>query len=113
MGPSRQGEVWEIDFAEEMRRPGIIVTRDELNRGRLLLVVPCTAAQVETRARFANHVVLNAGVGGLTQPSVAQVHLLQPVDRSYFLRLLGRLDDEDLGRVLNALAWAVDLYARQ
>jgi mRNA-degrading endonuclease toxin of MazEF toxin-antitoxin module len=106
----RQGEVWRIDFAEDLERPGIVVSRDELNAGRLILVVPCTSERIDERARFENHVRLPAGAGGLPKQSVAQVHLIQPVDVSFFIRPYGRLDDEQLGEVLHALAWAVDLY---
>ena len=104
-----QGDVWDIAFAEGYERPGVIVTRNELNRGRLVLVVPCTASQVGTRAKHANNVLLPAGAGGLPKASVAQVHLIQPVDREWLIAKRGRLDDEQLGEILQALAWAVDL----
>ncbi len=105
-----QGDVWQVYFAEGHERPGVVVTRSELNSGRLLLVVPCTATNVEKRARYSNNVLLPAGTGGLRKDSLAQVHLIQPVDRRWFQRRLGRLDDEQLNTVLQALAWAVDLY---
>lgn len=105
-----QGEVWDIDFGEGYIRPGIVVTRNQLNQGRLILVVPCTASDVERRSRHANNVLLRADTGGLSANSVAQVHLIQPVRRDYFISKRGKLDDEALGDVLQALAWAVDLY---
>ncbi len=105
-----QGEVWDVHFAEALDRPGVVVTRGELNNGRLLLVVPCTATRVEERARHSNNILLSAGAGGLREDSVAQVHLIQPVDRDWLLRRLGRLDDERLSTILQALAWAVDLF---
>ena len=105
-----QGDVWQVYFAEGHERPGVVVTRNELNSGRLLLVVPCTATAVEERTRYSNNVLLPAGTGGLRKDSVAQVHLIQPVDRRWFQRCLGRLDDERLGTILQALAWAVDFY---
>ena len=105
-----QGDVWEIAFSDEDERPGVIVTRNELNKGRLVLVVPCTASQVETRKIHTNNVFLPAGSGGLDQPTVVQVHLIQPVDKVYFVRQRGCLADEQLGEILHALAWAVELY---
>jgi mRNA-degrading endonuclease toxin of MazEF toxin-antitoxin module len=105
-----QGNVWNIAFEEGFDRPGIVISRNELNKGRLILVVPCTSSQVEKKARYRNHVLLEAGAGGLIYPSVAQVHLIQPVDRQYFLQKLGHLRDEQLSAVLQALAWAVDLF---
>lgn len=105
-----QGEVWDINFAEGYTRPGIVVSRNELNRGRLLLVVPCTASDVVRRSRHTNNVLLQADTGGLSADSVAQVHLIQPVDRDWFISKRGTLGHEELGEVLQALAWAVDLY---
>lgn len=105
-----QGDVWQIRFAEGFDRPGVVVTRNELNAGRLILVVPCTSSRVEERSRHRNHVVLESGVAGLTARSVAQVHLVQPVDRAWFLQRRGPLDHEKLGAILQALAWAIDLF---
>lgn len=106
----RQGDVWQIAFWEDDERPGVVVTRNELNKGALVLVVPCTASRVETRKLYTNNVFLPPGSGGLDKHSVAQVHLIQPVDKSYFLQKRGRLDDGQLGEILRALAWAVDLF---
>ena len=41
--PFLQGEVWQICFAEGFDRPGVVVTRNELNSARLVLVIPCTS----------------------------------------------------------------------
>ena len=105
-----QGEIWDVNFAEGFLRPGIVVTRNELKKGRLVLVVPCTSSAVEDRARHPNNVELPAGAGGLSKRSVAQTHLIQPVDLDWFILRWGKLDEEDLGRVLQALAWSVDLF---
>ena len=106
----RQGDVWDIRFrAEDGDRPGIIATRNELNKGRIVLVVPCTKSH-KTSAH-ANIVPIEATAeNGLSVESFAQVHLIQPVDREWFNRQRGRLSDEDLSQVLQALVWAVDFY---
>ena len=36
----KQGEIWWASFYEGWERPSIVVSRNELNRGRLVLVVP-------------------------------------------------------------------------
>ena len=110
MEPPRQGEVWLVQFHEGWERPAVVVSRDELNRGTLILVVPCTASDVSKRAAYPNHVLLPEGVAGLSRDSVAQAHLIQPVDVSSFLERLGALDGERLGEVLRSLAWVVDLF---
>jgi mRNA-degrading endonuclease toxin of MazEF toxin-antitoxin module len=43
----RQGEVWLVTFQEGWERPAIIVSRDELNKGRLVLALAWTTALFE------------------------------------------------------------------
>jgi mRNA-degrading endonuclease toxin of MazEF toxin-antitoxin module len=106
----QQGEIWLTLFREGWERPAIIVSRNELNRGTTLLVVPCTSSQVETRAAYPNNVLLLAGTGGLSRDSVAQTHLVQPVGLSLLLERMGSLNDEQLAEVLLGLAWVVDFF---
>lgn len=108
--PPLQGEVWDIRFGEGYERPGVVVSRNELNCGDLILVIPCSGSQIERRSVYQNHVLLDKGKGGLTYRSVAQAHLIQPVDLKFFIKRRGRLDPEDLGEILQALAWSIDLY---
>lgn len=106
----RQGDLWWAEFGSDDRRPVIIVSRDELNHGNIILIIPCTASRVEERAVYPNHVLLRAGVAGLSKASVAQTHLIQPVEQFMLHEWIGRLSDEQLGEVLLALAWVVDLF---
>ncbi|HUT37645.1 MAG TPA: type II toxin-antitoxin system PemK/MazF family toxin [Planctomycetota bacterium] len=108
--PPSQGEVWLAGLTDGPARPAIIVSRNELNRGRLVLVVPCTTARVRERAALPNHVLLPRGEAGLSEDSVAQAHLIQHLDVSLLVRRLGCLDTERLADVLLALAWSVDLF---
>ena len=110
MEQPRQGEVWLVHFHEGWERPSIVVSRNELNRGALILVVPCTSSEVARRAAFANHVFLPRAVAGLSRDSVAQAHLVQPAHTSWFMRRLGALDREKLGEVLRSVAWVIDLF---
>lgn len=112
----RQGEVWDADLDEidvetqqPKLRPAIIVGRDELIRGRLFLVVPTTSRHLDRRAQ-SNHVYLSAGVGGLSVDSLAQAHLVQPVDKTYLMRKRGVLPDEVLAEVLRAIMWSIDYF---
>ena len=106
----QQGENWKASFQEGWERPAIIVSRNELNRGRLILVVPCTSSRVDERAIHSNHVFIPSGVGGLTKDTVAQTHLIQPIETSYLERRLGKLTSEQLAEVLLAIAWTIDLF---
>jgi mRNA interferase MazF len=108
MAQPRQGEVWLVNFTEGWERPAIVVSRDELNRGTLILVVPCTSQEAELRAAFPNHVLVPRGSGGLMKDSVAQAQLVQPAHVSWFLRRLGAVDGETLPEVIAAIAWVID-----
>ncbi len=106
----RQGDVWLVHFEEGWERPAVVVSRGELNRGRLILVVPCSSSRVEQRAELPNHVLLPRGVAGLSADSVAQAHLIQPVESSLFTERLGTLAPEQLAQVLLSVAWVIDLF---
>ncbi len=108
MAHPRQGEVWLVNFTEGWERPAIVASRDELNRGTLILVVPCTSQEAELRAAFPNHVLIQSGTGGLTKDTVAQAQLVQPAHVSWFLRRLGAVDGDTLSEVLAAIAWVID-----
>jgi mRNA-degrading endonuclease toxin of MazEF toxin-antitoxin module len=108
--PPSQGELWLASLTDGPERPAIVVSRNELNRGRLVLVVPCTTARVQERGVLPNHVLLPRGEAGLSADSVAQAHLIQHLEVSLLVRRLGRLDAERLADVLLALAWSVDLF---
>src|SRR5439155_8962158 len=74
----RQGEIWLTSFHEGWERPAVVVSRNELNKGRLILVAPCTSSRIEERRKLPNHVHLAKGEGGLPEESVVQSHLVQP-----------------------------------
>jgi mRNA-degrading endonuclease toxin of MazEF toxin-antitoxin module len=109
MEPPRQGEVWLVNFIEGWERPAVVVSRNELNRGSLVLVVPCTSQDARDRASYPNHVLVPRGVGGMTKDTVAQAHLVQPAHISWFMRRLGSVDGETLSLVLLSIAWVLDL----
>lgn len=113
----QQGEVWDVDFGEVNEetarpepRPATIVSRNQLNKGEQILVVPLTSRRVEERKQYPNNVFFPSGVAGLTEDSVAQTHLVAPVERPYFVRRRGKLSLEQLAVVLQALLWTVDYF---
>jgi mRNA-degrading endonuclease toxin of MazEF toxin-antitoxin module len=105
-----QGEIWWTSFYEGGERPSIVVSRNELNRGRLILVVPCTSSRVQERAAYPNHVLIPSGTGELTKDTIAQTHLLQPIEMSFLERKMGKLTIEQLAEILLAIAWSIDLF---
>ena len=109
-GYPKQGEIWWALFYEGWERPSIVVSRNDLNRGRLVLVVPCTSSRVQERATYPNHVLIPSGTGELTRDSIAQTHLIQPIEVSYLERKMGKLDIGLLAEILLAIAWSIDLF---
>jgi mRNA-degrading endonuclease toxin of MazEF toxin-antitoxin module len=106
----KQGEIWWALFYEGWERPSIVVSRNELNRGRLILVVPCTSSRVQERSVYSNHVLIPSGTGELTRDTIAQTHLIQPIEVSYLERKMGKLEIEQLAEILLAIAWTIDLF---
>ncbi len=90
-------------------RPVVVVSREELNRGTIFLVVPITSSRASERRKYANYVFLPAGTGGLRVDSVAVAHLVQPVRAGDLDDRWGRLTESALQRVLVAIAWSIGL----
>ena len=108
----RQGEIWLTSFQEGWERPAIVVSRNELNKGRLILVAPCTSSRIEERRKLPNHVLLTKGEAGLPDESVVQRHLVQPVEGAMLLKKYGDLASSKLAEVMLALAWTTALFDR-
>jgi mRNA-degrading endonuclease toxin of MazEF toxin-antitoxin module len=66
------GEVYMADFGPAGPHPVIVVSREELNRGRYALAVVCTSARFAVRSKLSNCVPFQAGAFGFTADCVAQ-----------------------------------------
>lgn len=104
--PSR-GDVWILDLdpvrghEQAGRRPGLVVSVDELNHGPagLVVVVPVT-----TRDRgIPLHVRIAPGDGGLPQLSFAKTEDVRSVSVERLLRRMGRVSPDTVGRAEAAL----------
>jgi mRNA interferase MazF len=104
-----RGEVWFVHFprgaghVQAGTRPVVVVQNDAANAQLpTALVVPFTSQS--STLRFPGTVLIRPDQrNGLTLPSVALTFQMQVADHSFFLRHLGVLDPQDLGRVLAAL----------
>ena len=103
------GEIYLADIFEGGMRPIVVVSRELLNRGTLLLGVPLTSSRVSERRKYANYVFLPAGAGGLRADSVAVTHLIQPVRTEALRERWGTLPDATLQRLLVGIAWSIGL----
>jgi len=107
----RPGEVYMADFAEAGRHPVIVLSREELNRGRYALVVVCTSARFAFRSELPNCVPFRAGDFGFTADCVAQCENLLSIDKAQIDLAdgpRGVLDDAALRDVIKAIGYVME-----
>ena len=74
------GEMYWADLATG-RRPVVVVSREDLNRGNYVVAVLCTTVNFAVRSTLSNCVPLRAGEFGLPQDCVAQCEAITFVDK--------------------------------
>lgn len=106
----KRGEVWLVDFdpqkGAEMGsvHPAIVVSRDEVGRLPLRVIVPITTFQAQF-ARVPWMVELDAyKESGLIHKSVADCFQPRSFDLSRFIRRVGQLPDEKVEEVACTVA---------
>lgn len=93
------------------RRPVVLVSREELNRGHYVVAVLCTTSQLQTRAALPNCVPFQAGEFGLPQDCVAQceaVTFLDKQDLDLSAGPIDMLDDIRLRDVIKTIGHVFD-----
>jgi mRNA-degrading endonuclease toxin of MazEF toxin-antitoxin module len=99
------------DFGQAGPHPVIVVSREDLNRGRYALVVFCTSARFAVRSKLPNCVPFHAGQFGFTADCVAQCENLLTIEKT---RLdlatgpIGILDDATLRDVIKAIGYVME-----
>ena len=71
-GLVQRGDVFYAPFGEGKPRPVVVVSRDDLNRGDYVVVVPFTTQKLENRGVLQFCVLFKAGESGLAQDCVAK-----------------------------------------
>ena len=113
----RRGEVYWADLAprsgseQQGRRPVIIVSNDQLNQiwnWKSLIVVPLSTSATQ-RTRTQSGIFLPLGTAGLPKECVALCHQLTTLDRSKFVKRIGRLNLMRLNELEDGLKAALDL----
>jgi mRNA-degrading endonuclease toxin of MazEF toxin-antitoxin module len=105
------GEVYPADFSTSGRHPVIIISREDLNRGRYALVVVCTSARYSIRRTLPNCVPFQAGHFGFTVDCVAQCENLLSIEKSQLdlaAGPIGILDDLTLRDIIKAIGHVME-----
>lgn len=101
--PAR-GEVWWCELPEIGRRPVVVLSRDTaIPRLRRTLVGPCTT----TIRGLASEVVLEPGPDPVPRRSAVNLDSVESVAVAVLVDRLGRLADDRMREICNALAVAV------
>ncbi|WP_419164950.1 type II toxin-antitoxin system PemK/MazF family toxin [Candidatus Palauibacter sp.] len=75
------GEIHDVLDASRKRRPFIIVSQEQFNRGRYCLAVPLTSKKLSERQVLRNCVFFQQGSFGLRKSCVAQAEGLSVIRR--------------------------------
>jgi mRNA-degrading endonuclease toxin of MazEF toxin-antitoxin module len=87
----------------------IIVSRNELNQGKTIVVVPLTSKQLETRRNTDYCVFFPAGCCGNDEDCVAKCDALAQVDKVQISSGVGVVDRKRMSEIDAAIKWALAL----
>jgi len=104
------GKIYVADFDQVGPHPVIVVSRQDLNRGRYALVVVCTSARFAVRSTLPNCVPFRAGQFGFTTDCVAQCDNTFSIEKSQLdlaSRPFGVLDEIAMRDVIKAIGYVM------
>jgi mRNA-degrading endonuclease toxin of MazEF toxin-antitoxin module len=104
------GEVYFADLDVSGRRPVIVVSRENLNRGRYAVIVPLTSSNYPHRRSRPTCVPFPAGRFGLTVDCVAQCESIATIEIDQIDSSsgpVGVLDDATFREVVRAIGFVI------
>ena len=109
MDPQR-GEIYWLPFGTGKKRPVIVISRDTLNSGHFVVVVPCTRVKVEERKHREDYVFVPARTGGLREDSVVAANEITRISKTEINwqdDKIGRLPAPNLQEVVRAIRFVI------
>jgi mRNA-degrading endonuclease toxin of MazEF toxin-antitoxin module len=112
MRPNR-GEIYALKGGPDSggkRRPVLIISNDVLNGGHSVLAIPFYSQQLDKRRGQKWCAEFAAGEAGLAKDCVAktdEITLIDKLDIDLANGYVGKLDDSQLQRVIEALKWSL------
>jgi len=107
--PFEPGDIYWA-YLNERPRPVVIVSRECLNRGDYVTIVPITSAKVELRRDLPSCVAFRAGEYGLRKNCVAQGENITTIQKSQLdLRTgrAGKLDGATVRDLIRAVGYVI------
>jgi len=104
------GEIYWADLPTG-RRPAIVVSREDLNRGSYVVAVLCTSANYTFRSQLPHCVPFQTGEFGLTKDCVAQceaITFLDKADIDTTSGMIGKLVEARMRDVIRALGHVLE-----
>jgi mRNA interferase MazF len=90
-------------------RPVIVISRDAINKSSTVVVVVPTTDAANKAKLYPSHVLLKAGVAGLSLDSIALGEQVRAINKTRLVKLLGRLNRAELTLIEAAVKIALDL----
>jgi mRNA interferase MazF len=99
-----RGELWWCELPDIAKRPVVVMSRDAaIPRLRRALIAPCTT----TIRNLASEVVLEPGDDPIVRRCVVNLDSVESVSISVLADRIGRLSDERMRQICDALSVAV------
>ncbi len=105
------GEIYMADVPPGQQHRVVVVSREELNRGKYIITALITSQKFAVRSTLANCVALKAGHFGLQQDSVVQGESAGPIRVARLDQAAGplaKLDDITFREVIRAIGYVLD-----
>lgn len=104
------GEIYLFFEGENKRRPAVVVSREELNRGDYLLMVPLTTTHLETRRGLQNSVYLKRNRHGINKNAIVQAEAITQISKDELSLEEGpicTLDGETFRSLIRAIGYVM------
>lgn len=101
------GELYWAELASG-RRPVIVVSRSQFNRGTYVTIVPLTTSRLSERSSLPNCILLEKGRFGVPQTCVAQADQIAVIDSNRLMQpAIGKLDFDTHRFLINAIGYVL------
>jgi len=108
-----RGDVYRLKQDESGKpRPVVIVSRQQMNAGISVVVVPFTTQQMDKRVHQPSFVLFDAGEGGLPERCLAKcgdIGLIKISALQLQIGRLGHLDASQMTRLMEGVKWVLEI----